>query len=100
MLISDHTGSSWVTAFNETAEKIVGLNANDVHNMKQNEQHQDVDNIFINATFNRFTFGLTAEAQNYQDSLKVRVTTQWCNPIDYVAHSKDLLTKIEAYQMS
>ena len=38
MNVMDHVGSTWVTAFNEVAEQIMGISANELYAKKVSDQ--------------------------------------------------------------
>lgn len=70
MNIADATGNRWITAFNEDAEKILGMSAQELGELKENDNDSYMQK-FGNASFKRFTFGIRVKSEVFQvtDSL-------------------------------
>lgn len=67
MNIADATGSRWITAFNEDAEKILGMPAQELGELKENDNDAYMQK-FGEASFKRFTFSLRAKSEVFQVS--------------------------------
>lgn len=65
MNIADATGSRWVTAFNEDAEKILGMSAQELGELKENDNDAYMQK-FGDASFKRFTFGVRVKSEVFQ----------------------------------
>jgi len=65
MNIVDATGSRWITAFNEDAEKILGMSAQELGELKENDNDAYMQK-FGEASFKRFTFNLRATSEVFQ----------------------------------
>lgn len=65
MNIVDATGSRWITAFNEDAEKILGMSAQELGELKENDNDAYMQK-FGEASFKRFTFNLKATSEVFQ----------------------------------
>ena len=57
--ISDHTGTTWVTMFDETAQYFLGVSATHMTHLKNTEQSNAIQNIFTNALFKTFIYKVT-----------------------------------------
>lgn len=65
MNIADATGNRWIVAFNEDAEKILGMSAQELGELKEN----DIDTYmqkFSEVNFKRFTFSLRVKSEIFQ----------------------------------
>jgi len=65
MNIVDATGSRWITAFSEDAEKILGMSAQELGELKENDNDAFLQK-FGEASFKRFTFTLRAKSEIFQ----------------------------------
>lgn len=75
MSIADATGSRWITAFNEDAEKILGMSAQELGELKENDNEAYMQK-FGDANFKRFMFNLRAKSEVFQvsDSIFYRIS--------------------------
>lgn len=67
MNIADATGSRWITAFSEDAEKILGMSAQELGELKENDNEAYMQK-FGDANFKRFMFNLRAKSEVFQVS--------------------------------
>lgn len=65
MNIVDATGSRWITAFSEDAEKILGMSAQELGELKENDNDAFLQK-FGDASFKRFIFTLRAKSEVFQ----------------------------------
>ncbi|KAL2913642.1 Replication factor A protein 1 [Polyrhizophydium stewartii] len=93
--VTDYTGQTWLQAFNETAEKLIGKTANEMNELR--EQNEAAFNAIIEeALFKQYTMVVRAKAENYQDENKVRLSLQELIPIDHVSASREMIETITA----
>ena len=100
----DHCGETWMTAFDEAAPSITGLAANDLVQLKEEEERTE------NPVFSRkckqfpwqtFVLTLKCTQERYQDEEKLRVNIVRVAPIDFKAETRwtlDALARIEGGQ--
>ncbi|KAL6425446.1 hypothetical protein ACFW04_009553 [Cataglyphis niger] len=93
MNIADATGSRWITAFNEDAEKILGMPAQELGELKENDNDAYMQK-FGEASFKRFTFSLRAKSEVFQDEMRVRHTCASVTPLNYKTHLTHLIDKV------
>ncbi|KAH0947912.1 hypothetical protein HN011_011695 [Eciton burchellii] len=93
MNIADATGSRWITAFNEDAEKILGMSAQELGELKENDNDAYMQK-FGEASFKRFMFNLRAKSEVFQDEMRVRHTCVSVSPLNYKTHLAHLIDKI------
>ncbi|XP_022946724.1 replication protein A 70 kDa DNA-binding subunit A [Cucurbita moschata] len=95
--IQDHTGLTWVTAFQETGEEILGVSAKELYILKY-EQQDDVKfgEIIRSKIFDQFLFRLKIKEEMYGDEQRVKNTVVKADRVNYSSESKymlDLLSK-------
>ncbi|XP_072749031.1 replication protein A 70 kDa DNA-binding subunit [Anoplolepis gracilipes] len=93
MNIADATGSRWITAFNEDAEKILGMSAQELGELKENDNDAYMQK-FGEASFKRFTFSLRARSEVFQDEMRVRHTCASVAPLNYKTHLTHLIDRV------
>ncbi|OWZ44584.1 replication factor A1 [Cryptococcus neoformans c8] len=90
MNVMDYTGQFWMTAFNETAEQIMGISANDLMKLKNEGNDLDYDAHFAKATARTYVFQMMAKQDSFNDQVRVRYQCRKVAPPDYVADSAHL----------
>lgn len=65
MNLVDATGSRWITAFNDEAEKVLGMSAQELGELKENDNDAYMQK-FGEASFKRFAFTLKARSEVFQ----------------------------------
>ncbi|XP_029671382.1 replication protein A 70 kDa DNA-binding subunit-like [Formica exsecta] len=93
MNIGDGTGSRWITAFNEDAEKILGMSAQELGELKENDNDAYMQK-FGEASFKRFTFSLRVKSEVFQDEMRVRHTCASVAPLNYKTHLTHLIDRV------
>ncbi|KAJ3699164.1 hypothetical protein LUZ61_002869 [Rhynchospora tenuis] len=93
--VQDHTGTTWVTAFQESGEEILGLPAKDLHIIK-NEDMDEVRfaEIIKRCLFQQFLFKLKIKEEHHGEEHKVKVTVIKAERVDPSAESQYLLELI------
>jgi len=92
--ISDDTLSDFATAFNDAGTQLLGKDANEVREMREN-QDPELEYIFDCASQRRFNFKLKAQEESYEDHIRVKFTIQSVEPIqEYAPECKKMLEKI------
>ncbi|WVF69368.1 hypothetical protein IAT40_004144 [Kwoniella sp. CBS 6097] len=89
MNVMDYTGSFWITAFNETAEQIMEISANDLMRIKD-EDGNLFNSYFQKATGKTFTFQMMAKQDSFNDQPRVRYQCRKVALPDYAAESAHL----------
>ncbi|TPX51284.1 hypothetical protein SeLEV6574_g00408 [Synchytrium endobioticum] len=97
--LSDFTGVIWVTAFNEQAEQLLGHKADEMAQLKQ-ENEASFTAIIDEAMFKTYAWTLRCKQDTYNDESKVRVTAQSVAPIDFQSRIQELRDIIAEYQQS
>jgi len=97
LLCCDSTGSHWLTAFNESAEALLGVSAVEVNELKASGNESGFNRIFSEANFATCVFKVRAKADTMQDEQKVRCHVLNATPMNFKQESIALLDQIAAY---
>lgn len=65
MNIADATGNRWIIAFNEVAETILGISAQELGELKENDNDAYMEKL-NEANFKRFIFSLRVKSEVFQ----------------------------------
>lgn len=96
--ILDHTGLTWVTAFQESGEEILGYSAKELYLLKYEEQDDDkFGNIIRSKLFNQFVFKLKVKEELYGDEQRVKITVVKADKVDYSSESRYVLDLISKF---
>uniref|UniRef100_A0A7N0ZYF7 Replication protein A subunit n=1 Tax=Kalanchoe fedtschenkoi TaxID=63787 RepID=A0A7N0ZYF7_KALFE len=93
--IQDHTGLTYVTAFQECAEELLGISAKELFYLK-NEQHDDEKcaEIIHRVLFERYLFKLKVKEETYSDESRVKSTVVKAEKLNYNSEFKHLLDSL------
>ncbi|KAL0589332.1 hypothetical protein ABG067_002551 [Albugo candida] len=97
LVIVDHTGSSWVTCFNDQGRVILNKRTADEIAEIKDTNTALFETIFKEALFKSYVLRLRIKAENVQGESRVKVNVVNLEPIDYMKESKDLLHAIRKY---
>lgn len=97
--IQDHTGLTWVTAFQEGGEQIMGVSAKSLFDLKY-KQHDDEKfaEIFQKARYAKFMFKLKVKQETYNEERRVKSTVVKANKVNYASETRfilDLMQKLK-----
>lgn len=97
MNVADATGNMWVSAFQETAETMLGVSADQLGKMRDADPN-GFSRVFVNASFSRFNLVLRAKMETYNDESRLKVVVSSCTPVnaDLKAYKKRLCEEITA----
>lgn len=102
--IQDHTGLTWVTAFQEGGEEIMGIPAKRLYYLKYEEQDDEkFAEIIRKVLFTKFIMKLKIKEETFSDEQRVRSTVMKAESIDFSTESRfllDLMDKLGAENTS
>ena len=90
----DCTENQWVNCFQETAEQILGVSAEELGNYYQHNQDR-YNQVFQDATFKSFNFRLRCKADNYNDEMRVRHTVVSVNNVTWEEFNSKMISELE-----
>ncbi|KAG2718007.1 hypothetical protein I3760_03G201300 [Carya illinoinensis] len=95
--IQDHSGLTWVTAFQETGEEILGCSAKELYLLKYEEQDDEkFGGIIRSRLFSQYLFRLKIKEELYGDEQRVKITVVKADSVSYSSESRytlDLISK-------
>ncbi|XP_068646730.1 replication protein A 70 kDa DNA-binding subunit A-like [Aristolochia californica] len=98
--IQDHTGLTWVTAFQESGEEIMGISAKDLYLLKYEEQDDaKFGEIVRRVLFSQFLFKLKVKEEAFNDEQRVKITVVKAEKVNFLQESLYLLSLIEKSPM-
>lgn len=94
--IQDHTGTTWVTAFQECGEEIMGVPAKDLYYLKYEEQDDEkFAEIIRKVLFTKYVFKLKVKEETFSDEQRVKSTAVKADKIIFASESRFLLDMID-----
>ncbi|KAL6633431.1 hypothetical protein ACP70R_026102 [Stipagrostis hirtigluma subsp. patula] len=97
--IQDHSGTTWATAFQETAQELLGCSARELSTLKENEDPRYTE-ILIQCLYQDYLLRLKVKEESYGDERRVKNTVAKVERVDPVAESKFLLHGISTLTAS
>lgn len=98
--IQDHTGLTWVTAFQECGEEIMGMSAKDLYSLKYVEQNDEkFGEVVRNATFSKYLFKLKVKEETFSDEQRVKSTVVKAERYNHSSETRfilDLMDKLKS----
>ncbi|PIA43154.1 hypothetical protein AQUCO_02000529v1 [Aquilegia coerulea] len=93
--VQDHTGLTWVTAFQETGEEIMGCSAKQLYSLKNDEQDDGrFEEVIRQSLFNQYLLKLKIKEEMYGDEQKVKITVVKAEKVDPSSEGRYLLDLI------
>lgn len=65
--VTDHTGSMWLSCFDESGRVVMGMDANQLTQKKEEGNDTETQEIFMEATCKSYNFRVRAKMDTYQD---------------------------------
>lgn len=95
LVAADHTGHHWLGAFDEAGAKLLGRDANEVGQLKE-ENPAEYDAVFQAVTYRSYQMVIRAKEESYQDEQRVKCTLLDLSPVDFVSEGRNLIHQIHA----
>lgn len=93
--IQDHTGLTWVTAFQESGEEILGCSAKELFSLKYEEQDDGrFGGIIRSRLFNQYLFRLKIKEEMYGDEQRVKITVVKADNVNFSSEGRYMLDLI------
>lgn len=91
LILSDPSGSLSVTAFNQTAEQILGVKAEVLFELHSKKKTEEYNRVFDAAVLASFQFKLRAKLETNADQNRTKVDVVQLMPINFKQESRRLL---------
>ncbi|KAG6515042.1 replication protein A 70 kDa DNA-binding subunit A-like [Zingiber officinale] len=93
--MQDHTGVTWVTAFQESGVEIIGCSARELYELKHREHNdQRFGDVIQQCLFKQYVFRLKIKEEHYGDEQQVKVTVVKADKVNPSTECKYLLDLI------
>ncbi|XP_021750089.1 replication protein A 70 kDa DNA-binding subunit A-like [Chenopodium quinoa] len=92
--IQDHSGVTWVTAFQEAGEEILGCSAKELYTLKSEEQDEMFAEAIRSKIFVPFLFKLKIKEETFGEEQRVKTTVIRADRVDFAAESRFLIDMI------
>lgn len=98
--IQDHTGLTWVTAFQECGEEIMGISAKNLYYLKYEEQDDEkFGEILRGVLFTKYSFKLKVKEEIFSDEQRVKSTVVKAEKVNFSSESRFLLDMVEKHKV-
>ncbi|KAK8921761.1 hypothetical protein KSP39_PZI020778 [Platanthera zijinensis] len=94
--VQDHSGLTWVTAFQDSGADIVGCSAEELFAFKQHDETKFAE-IIRSCLFRPFLFRIKVKEEHYGEEQKVKVTVAGAERVDPSTESRYLLDAISKF---
>ncbi|CAL1393132.1 unnamed protein product [Linum trigynum] len=92
--VSDASGEGWVSAFNDEAEKILGCSADELDQLRSQDDGSAYQSKLKAATWNSHLLRVGVTQNEYNHEKRQRITVKAVSSVDFAAESKFLLEEI------
>ncbi|CAF2130369.1 replication protein A 70 kDa DNA-binding subunit E [Brassica rapa] len=94
--LQDHTGLTWVTAFQEAGEEIMGMPAKDLYYVKhEHNDEEKFEDIIRKVAFTKYIFKLKVKEETYGDEPTVKATVVKVDKVNYSSDTRTILDAME-----
>lgn len=98
--IQDHTGLTWVTAFQESGQEILGYSAKELYLLKGDGADESrFSEIIRNCIFTEFLLRLKIKEEAYGDEQRVKITVVKAEKVNYSVECRYLLDQIPKFHL-
>ncbi|KAJ8276045.1 hypothetical protein COCON_G00077970 [Conger conger] len=91
--IADCGDNQWVTCFQESAEAILGQDADYLGKLRESSE-ASFDEVFQQANFNTYNFRIRVKLETYNDESRIKGTVMDVHPVDHREYSRRLISSI------
>ncbi|KAF1834864.1 replication protein-like protein A 70 kDa DNA-binding subunit [Decorospora gaudefroyi] len=101
--VADHTGTMWLSCFDEAGQAIVGMSANEAMKIKIDDEENNTQkfmDIMQEATCKPFNFRVRAKMETYNETPKPRYQVMNLYPLNYAQEANKLAQLIKQYEIN
>ncbi|CDR43335.1 CYFA0S11e04302g1_1 [Cyberlindnera fabianii] len=91
--VMDTTGQMWLTLFDTEATTALGVNANEMHRLKEDDPDK-FSQTMSQLQMNEYDFRVRAREDNYNGTTRMRYNAVGINKVDYTAEAEFLSQKL------
>jgi len=94
MNMADCTDNTWASCFQETAEKILDIKAEELGRLQQDAE-EEYNQVFTKACFKTYGFRMRVKADTYNDEMRLKHSVVDANEVDWASYCKRLVQEID-----
>lgn len=91
--VADHTDNQWITCFQDSAECVLGLKADELGQLRENDEMR-FDQVLQDALFKSYIFRMRAKVETYNDESRLKTVCVAANAVDWKEYGHQLLDQI------
>jgi replication factor A1 len=95
---ADHTGNAWFSIFSEEATKLLGVDANQLHAMKEQGDVDGYDSVFSRASFETVIAKVRVKQEDVNGEKRMKNTVVSLSKVDFANEAKLMLDALNKYQ--
>ncbi|KAG5366436.1 Replication factor A protein 1 [Yarrowia sp. B02] len=95
--VGDATGSMWLTAFNEPAEVIMGMTADQLTEIQTSQSDDDLERAVHKVTGKQYTLRCRSKQEFYNEESKARHQVVSAQAVDYPKDIDELIKDLDQY---
>lgn len=92
--VADYTDNQWMTCFQESAEALLGVKADELGAMRENDE-VGFDNVMQEALFKSYMFRMRAKMETFNDENRLKAVCLVANPLNWVDYGNHLVDELE-----
>jgi replication factor A1 len=93
--VGDETSTTWVSIFDEQAQQLLGVTADEAHAHFDNQDMYD--GYFVKALSSEWIFKCRVKNEIVNDGQRLKVQVVRMDPVDYVSECRDMLAALEKF---
>ncbi|CAL1538002.1 unnamed protein product [Lymnaea stagnalis] len=91
--VADHTDNQWITCFQESAEALLEMKADEIGELREKDETQ-FDQVMQNVLFKQFTFRMRAKVEKYNDESRLKTVCVTATPVDWKEYGNLLVERL------
>ncbi|KAJ8267219.1 hypothetical protein GJAV_G00139920 [Gymnothorax javanicus] len=91
--IADCGDNQWVTCFQDSAEVILGHDADYLGKLRESSE-ASFEEVFQHANFSTYNFRIRVKLETYNDETRIKATVMEVQPVDHREYSRRLISSI------
>ncbi|KAF2835637.1 replication factor A 1, rfa1 [Patellaria atrata CBS 101060] len=96
--VGDHTGNMWLTCFDEVGRTVIGMTAEQFHELQENDSRASV-NVVAEATCKTYIFNCRAKLETFGDQQRPRYTVSNIRPLNFTVECAKLTDILKQYTL-
>lgn len=96
--VQDYTGQLWISSFNDVGEQIVGMKAEELEQLRnQDDGEAKYQQVLTRAANKMYMFNCRAKMDTFQDQERVRYSVTRLSEVDYAKAANELVESMKKF---